>query len=164
MLIAFARAQRAAQPVAAAAAERLSWAKDDNVDALQPRAPGNRQSRTRARRVRHRRHRAAARLVGTIVGSDERLPRVSARWARPKRQTRAGHLTILVTTLAGLLIAIPSLIFWSYYTKKVEMLTVEMETLCDEFVRRQYRELPDSAPASAPPALPRREKAAATEG
>ena len=39
----------------------------------------------------------------------------------------------------GLLIAIPSLVFWSYYSKKVEMLAVEMETLCDEFVRRQYR-------------------------
>ena len=39
----------------------------------------------------------------------------------------------------SLLIAIPSLIFWSYYTKKVEMLAVEMETLCDEFIRRQYR-------------------------
>jgi len=40
----------------------------------------------------------------------------------------------------GLLIAIPSLIFWSYYTKRVETFAVEMETLCDEFIRRQYRE------------------------
>ena len=47
---------------------------------------------------------------------------------------------ILRATLIGLLIAIPALISWSYYTKKVEMLAVEMETLCDEFVRRQYRE------------------------
>jgi biopolymer transport protein ExbB/TolQ len=38
------------------------------------------------------------------------------------------------------LIAIPSLVFWSYYTKKVESLAVEMESLCDEFLRRQYRE------------------------
>ena len=51
-----------------------------------------------------------------------------------------GIATILQATLAGLLIAIPSLIFWSYYSKKVEMLAVEMETLCDEFIRRQYRE------------------------
>ena len=41
----------------------------------------------------------------------------------------------------GLLIAIPALISWSYYTKKIETLAVEMETLCDEFIRRQYREL-----------------------
>jgi biopolymer transport protein ExbB/TolQ len=42
--------------------------------------------------------------------------------------------------MMGLLIAIPSLIAWSYYSKKVEMLAVEMETVCDEFIRRQYRE------------------------
>jgi len=38
----------------------------------------------------------------------------------------------------GLLIAIPSLIAWSYYSKKVEMLAVEMETVCSEFLRRMY--------------------------
>ena len=51
-----------------------------------------------------------------------------------------GISLILRATLAGLLIGIPSLISWSYYSKKVEMLAVEMETLCDEFIRRQYRE------------------------
>ena len=51
-----------------------------------------------------------------------------------------GISLILRATLFGLLIAIPSLIFWSYYTKKVESLGVEMESLCDEFLRRQYRE------------------------
>ena len=51
-----------------------------------------------------------------------------------------GIALILRATLIGLLIAIPALITWSYYTKKVEMLAVEMETLCDEFIRRQYRE------------------------
>ena len=50
-----------------------------------------------------------------------------------------GIATILHATLIGLLIAIPSLIFWSYYTKKIEMAGVEMESLCDEFIRRQYR-------------------------
>jgi biopolymer transport protein ExbB len=51
-----------------------------------------------------------------------------------------GISTILQATLIGLLIAIPALITWSYFTKKVETLAVEMETLCDEFLRRQYRE------------------------
>jgi biopolymer transport protein ExbB/TolQ len=37
-----------------------------------------------------------------------------------------------------LLIAIPALIAWSYYSKKVETLAVEMETLCDGFLRRFY--------------------------
>jgi biopolymer transport protein ExbB len=51
-----------------------------------------------------------------------------------------GIALILNATLMGLLIAIPSLVFWSYYTKKIETIAVEMESLCDEFLRRQYRE------------------------
>ena len=47
---------------------------------------------------------------------------------------------ILRFTMMGLLIAIPSIIAWSYYSKKVEMLAVEMENLCSEFLRRQYHE------------------------
>ena len=52
---------------------------------------------------------------------------------------------ILNATLMGLLIAIPCLIFWSYYNKKVETMAVEMETLCDEFIRRQYRGINQSS-------------------
>ncbi len=51
----------------------------------------------------------------------------------------AGIALALRTTLFGLLVAIPSLISWSYFSKKVENLAVEMETLCDEFLQRQYR-------------------------
>jgi len=39
-----------------------------------------------------------------------------------------------------LLIAIPALVAWSYFSKKVEVLAVEMEALCDDFIRRQYTE------------------------
>jgi biopolymer transport protein ExbB len=52
----------------------------------------------------------------------------------------AGIALILRATLWGLLIAIPSLITWSYFSKKIEIIAVEMETLCDQFIRRQYRE------------------------
>jgi len=45
----------------------------------------------------------------------------------------------LNATLLGLLIAIPSVVAWSYYNKKVETLAVEMESLCDEFLRKHYR-------------------------
>lgn len=51
-----------------------------------------------------------------------------------------GISLILRATLFGLLIAIPALVFWSYYTKKVESLALELESLCDEFLRRLYRE------------------------
>ena len=57
-----------------------------------------------------------------------------------------GIALALRATLMGLLTAIPSLISWSYYNKKVETLAVEMETLCDEFLRRQYRGNNDETP------------------
>jgi hypothetical protein len=56
----------------------------------------------------------------------------------------------LNATLLGLLTAIPSLIAWSYYNKKVETLAVEMETLCDEFLRQHYRHVPHESPAAGP--------------
>jgi biopolymer transport protein ExbB len=49
-----------------------------------------------------------------------------------------GISLILRTTLIGLLISIPSLVTWSYFSKKVEVLAVEMETICAGFVRKQY--------------------------
>lgn len=57
-----------------------------------------------------------------------------------------GIAIALNTTLMGLLIAIPSLIAWSYFNKKVETFAVEMETLMDELLRRQYR-TPEEAKA-----------------
>jgi biopolymer transport protein ExbB len=56
-----------------------------------------------------------------------------------------GISLILRTTLIGLLISIPTLVAWSYFNKKVEVLAVEMETLCDDFLRRQYRNKPEAA-------------------
>jgi len=49
-----------------------------------------------------------------------------------------GISLILRTTLIGLLISIPSLVAWSYFSKKVEVLAVEMETICANFIRKQY--------------------------
>jgi biopolymer transport protein ExbB len=47
--------------------------------------------------------------------------------------------TALYATFLGLITAIPSLIAWNYYNRKIEALGVEMERLCDEFLRRLYR-------------------------
>jgi biopolymer transport protein ExbB len=123
------------------AAERLSWPKDDNVDALQTRA--------RHEIVRLERGLVVLEiivgiapllgLVGTIIGMISAFKDIGPMGQAETAKLAQGIATILRATLAGLLIAIPSLIFWSYYSKKVEMLAVEMETLCDEFLRRQYR-------------------------
>jgi biopolymer transport protein ExbB len=79
-------------------------------------------------------------LVGTILGMMAVFGKVGEAGLNDAGRLAQGIALILRATLVGLLIAIPSLIFWSYYTKKVETIAVEMETLCDEFVRRQYRQ------------------------
>ena len=41
--------------------------------------------------------------------------------------------------LLGLVVAIPSLVAWSYFNRRIETLSIEMESLCDEFLRSQYQ-------------------------
>jgi len=124
------------------AAEHLNRPQAENVDALQTRA--------RHEIVRLERGLVVLEiivgiapllgLVGTIVGMMTAFADVGQASQIDAAKLAQGVALILRATLAGLLIAIPALIAWSYYTKKVEMLAVEMETLCDEFIRRQYGE------------------------
>jgi biopolymer transport protein ExbB len=121
--------------------ERLSWPKEENVDALQTRA--------RHEIVKLERGLVVLEiivgiapllgLVGTILGMMTTFENVGQMGLNDASKLASGIALILKATLIGLLIAIPALISWSYYTKKVEMLAVEMETLCDEVVRRLYR-------------------------
>jgi biopolymer transport protein ExbB len=80
-------------------------------------------------------------LVGTIYGMMALFGSLSESGLGDNTVLAKGISLILRFTMMGLLIAIPSLIAWNYYTKKVEMLAVEMETVCSEFIRRQYRTL-----------------------
>jgi biopolymer transport protein ExbB len=124
------------------AVNRLNWPKEENVDSLQTRA--------RHEIVKLERGLVVLEiivgiapllgLVGTILGMMTTFADVGQAGLNDASKLAQGISLILRATLIGLLIAIPALISWSYYTKKVEMLAVEMETLCDEFVRRQYRE------------------------
>jgi biopolymer transport protein ExbB len=124
------------------AAEHLDWPKAENVDALQTRA--------RHEIVRLERGLVVLEiivgiapllgLVGTIAGMMTLFGDIGQSNLAEAGKLATGIALILKATLWGLLIAIPSLIAWSYFSKKVEMLAVEMETLCDQFVRRLYRE------------------------
>lgn len=79
-------------------------------------------------------------LVGTIYGLITLFGGMGGETGLGDNNNMARGIAIaLRATLMGLLTAIPSLIAWSYYNKKVETLAVEMETICDEFLRRQYR-------------------------
>jgi biopolymer transport protein ExbB len=122
------------------ASEHLNWPKTDNVDALQTAA--------RHEIVRLERGLVVLEiiigiapllgLVGTIAGMMTVFGDVGQTGLNDAAKLAAGIALILRATLIGLLIAIPSLIFWSYFSKKVEVFAVEMEALCDDFVRRQY--------------------------
>ncbi len=79
-------------------------------------------------------------LVGTIVGMISVFGDLGQTGINDAAKLAHGISTILWATLIGLLIAIPSLIAWSYFSKKVEVFAVEMEALCGEFIRRQYAE------------------------
>ncbi len=77
-------------------------------------------------------------LVGTIYGLIILFGSMHEGNAADTARFAQGISLALNATLMGLLIAIPTLVFWSYYSKKVETLTIEMETLCDEFLRKHY--------------------------
>ena len=77
-------------------------------------------------------------LVGTIYGLIVLFGSWNQDSAMESARFAQGISLALRATLMGLLIAIPTLIGWSYYNKKVETLSVEMESLCDEFLRKYY--------------------------
>jgi biopolymer transport protein ExbB len=123
------------------AANHLDWPKADNVDAVQTAA--------RHEVVRLERGLVVLEiivgiapllgLVGTIAGMMTVFGDLGQTGLSDAAKLAQGIALILRATLIGLLIAIPALIAWSYFSKKVEVLAVEMEALCDDFIRRQYR-------------------------
>ena len=78
-------------------------------------------------------------LVGTIYGLITLFGSMSSVTGVDSVKFAQGISTALYATLLGLMVAIPALVAWSYYSKKVENLTVEMESLCDEFLRKHYQ-------------------------
>ncbi len=123
------------------AADHLEWPRTETADAIQ----------TRARHEVARLERGLVvleiivgiapllGLVGTILGMMTAFGHVGQAGQIDPADLAKGISLILRATLFGLLIAIPSLVFWSYYSKKVETIAIEMESLLDEFLRRQYR-------------------------
>jgi biopolymer transport protein ExbB len=83
-------------------------------------------------------------LVGTIAGMKGLFGDIGLTGLTEASRLAQGIALILNATLWGLLIAIPSLVFWSYYSKKVETIAVEMESLCEEFLRRQHVDVENS--------------------
>ena len=120
--------------------QRRHWVRAENVDALQTRARKEIAGLERGLVI-------IEVIVGTapllgLVGTLHGLITLFGDFGEASLGNNAalakGISIALNTTLTGLLIAIPSLIAWSYFTKKVESLTIELEMLCDLLVQRLY--------------------------
>src|SRR5262249_37948014 len=129
------------------AADHLDWPKAETVNAVQTRA--------RHELVRLERGLVVLEiivgiapllgLVGTILGMISVFSDVGKAGLDDAAKLARVLLLIFRATLVGLMTAIPSLIFWSYYTKKVETFADKRETVCDKFFPRQYRKEPPKA-------------------
>lgn len=85
-------------------------------------------------------------LVGTIYGIIPLFGDFGKAAGGDNTLLARGIAAALNKTLAGLMVAIPSLVAWSAFNKRVEVLAGEMEGLCDSLLRRQYLGGPSSAP------------------
>jgi biopolymer transport protein ExbB len=68
------------------------------------------------------------------------------------RVVARGIAEALNATVFGLSIAVPTLIAFSYFSKKIEVMSVEMETLVVELINKCYFGRPESAALRTTPA------------
>ncbi len=124
-----------------AAVEHRDWPKAENVDSLQTRARHEVDLLDRGLVVLEIVIGVAPLLglVGTIYGLISLFASLGESGLGDNAALSKGIALALNATLLGLLTAIPSLVAWSYYSKKVETLAVEMATVCDEFLQQHYR-------------------------
>ena len=123
------------------ACEHLSWPMEENVDALEMRARNEVVSLERGLVILEIVVGISPLLglVGTIYGLIILFGNMGQTGLNDNATLARGIALALNATLLGLMTAIPSLVAWSLYNKKVETLTVKMETICEEFLQRQYR-------------------------
>jgi biopolymer transport protein ExbB len=77
-------------------------------------------------------------LVGTVYGLIAMFASVGGSGLGDPNSVGRGIADALNSTFIGLLTAIPSLVAWSYYSRKLEHLGAEMAALCDDFLRQLY--------------------------
>jgi len=123
------------------ACEHLSWPMEENVDALEMRARNEVVSLERGLVILEIIVGIGPLLglLGTVYGLIMLFGGMGQAGMADSGTLASGIAVALTATLLGLLTAIPSLVAWSLYNKKVETLTVRMETICEEFLQRQYR-------------------------
>src|ERR1700741_3942043 len=138
----------------------LRWPRADNVEAVQTRA--------RYEMVRLERGLVVLEVIfgiapllglsGTVSGLIHVFASLGlSAGAADAKRIALGISEALSTTIFGLGLAVPSLIPFSYFSKKVEVLSVEMESLVTDLLSKLYyaRVAPQTAPPKpAPPNVP----------
>jgi biopolymer transport protein ExbB len=78
-------------------------------------------------------------LIGTVSGLIHVFASLGlSAGAADAKRIALGISEALSTTIFGLGIAVPSLIAFSYFSKKVEVLSVEMESLVTDLISKCY--------------------------
>jgi len=77
-------------------------------------------------------------LVGTVYGIIPLFGDFGKAVSGDNTLIAKGIGVALNKTLLGLMVAIPALVAWSYFNKKVEALALELEWRCDALLRRLY--------------------------
>lgn len=87
-------------------------------------------------------------LVGTIYGIIPLLGDFGSNLQADNAFIAKGMSIALYKTVLGLLVAMPSLAAWSFFNKRVELLGLELEAVCDALMRRRYLVAPGAAGGS----------------
>lgn len=75
-------------------------------------------------------------LLGTVLGMVTVFDAITAEGMGNPQVLSSGISKALITTVAGLCVAIPALSFHSYFTKRVETLAIEMQDLVTGFISK----------------------------
>jgi biopolymer transport protein ExbB len=121
--------------------EHLPWSKAENLEAVQTRARNEMMQLERGLVVLEIMVGIAPLLglMGTVSGMIAIFTDVGHTGLADQSMKMAqGISEALNATVSGLAIAVPSLVMHSYYSKKVEMLATEMESLCMDFLTKLY--------------------------
>jgi len=125
------------------ALDHLSWPKSENIEAVQTRARNEATQLERGIVVMEILTGVAPLLglLGTVSGLIKMFEDLSHGVVATQSQAlflSRGIAEALNCTVMGLVVAIPSLIAYSYYSKKVETMAVEMESIVSDLLAKLY--------------------------